>query len=76
MSADTGRAFPDPARAEAIQSPCIGVCAMDWDRDICTGCGRTLEEIGDWAVMSADERREIMAELPERLSERPGGRNA
>ena len=70
MSADTGKPFPDPAQAEAVETPCIGVCVMDWDHDICSGCGRTLEEIGDWALMSPAERREVMGDLAGRLAAR------
>jgi hypothetical protein len=32
------------------------------------GCGRTLEEIGDWYSMTDAERRTVMEELPARLS--------
>ena len=30
---------------------------------LCRGCGRTLEEIGDWFSMSDEERRAVMEEL-------------
>ncbi len=33
---------------EAVQSPCIGVCAIDDATDLCQGCFRTLDEIQDW----------------------------
>jgi predicted Fe-S protein YdhL (DUF1289 family) len=33
---------------------------------LCTGCGRTLAEIGGWRDYSDAERRAIMNRLPER----------
>ena len=33
---------------------------------LCRGCGRTLQEIVDWARMSEPARRAIMAALPAR----------
>jgi predicted Fe-S protein YdhL (DUF1289 family) len=50
-----------------IESPCILVCAIDNNTGYCFGCGRTREEIGAWSVMSADNRRTIMANLPARM---------
>ena len=39
---------------------------MDPQRDVCMGCGRTLDEIARWGVMRDDERDRVMAELPAR----------
>jgi len=39
---------------------------MDPRRDVCLGCGRTLDEIARWASMPDDERDTIMAALPTR----------
>jgi predicted Fe-S protein YdhL (DUF1289 family) len=41
---------------------------MDARSGLCSGCGRTLEEIARWGSMAEDERLEIMQELPQRLS--------
>jgi uncharacterized protein len=49
-----------------VNSPCIKVCQMDPQRDVCLGCARTLDEISRWARMSDAERSRIMAELPKR----------
>jgi predicted Fe-S protein YdhL (DUF1289 family) len=46
---------------------------------ICTGCYRSIDEIGAWSRFSDEERAEIMKELPERaprLKKRRGGRKA
>jgi predicted Fe-S protein YdhL (DUF1289 family) len=48
-------------------TPCIAVCMIDPRTDLCLGCGRTLPEIARWGQMPADERRALMAELPERI---------
>ncbi|GAK45202.1 conserved protein [Tepidicaulis marinus] len=53
--------------AEEIESPCIGVCAVDGRSGLCEGCGRKLKEIAGWRGYSAPERAEIMAALPERM---------
>jgi predicted Fe-S protein YdhL (DUF1289 family) len=50
-----------------IATPCIKVCTMDPAGKLCTGCGRTLEEIARWGSMSEAERARIMAALPARL---------
>lgn len=52
-----------------IESPCIKVCAIDPRSGLCTGCGRTLDEIARWVVLSAAERAAIMAALPRRRAD-------
>ena len=62
-----------------IESPCVRICVVHPEARICTGCYRTIDEIGRWSKMSADERRQIMADLPDRagtLTKRRGGRAA
>jgi uncharacterized protein len=49
-----------------MKSPCVKVCIMDPQRDVCMGCARTLEEIARWGVMAASERDAVMAALPAR----------
>ena len=46
-------------------SPCMNICVLDADR-VCTGCGRTLDEIARWGRMSAGEQWAVIARL-ERL---------
>ena len=46
---------------------------------ICTGCYRSIDEIGTWSKLSPEERAAIMQELPNRaalLKKRRGGRAA
>jgi predicted Fe-S protein YdhL (DUF1289 family) len=54
----------------AIETPCIKVCILDPESRLCRGCGRSLEEIARWSVLSAEERRRVVAELPRRLATR------
>jgi predicted Fe-S protein YdhL (DUF1289 family) len=51
----------------AIQSPCVRLCTIDHATRLCAGCGRTLDEIGNWLRYDDATRRAIMAALPERL---------
>jgi len=50
-----------------METPCVKICALDPATGLCSGCGRSLEEIGAWLNLSDAERRRIMAELPERM---------
>ncbi|WP_370229913.1 DUF1289 domain-containing protein [Cognatishimia sp.] len=66
-------------RRNEIDSPCIQVCVIHPTERICTGCYRSIDEIGAWSKFSEDERKEIMDELPNRaprLKKRRGGRAA
>lgn len=51
----------------AIQSPCILICAIDDKTGLCFGCGRSQQEIGAWSLYSHDERQTIMDDLPTRM---------
>lgn len=54
-----------------MQTPCIHVCSIDPATGFCTGCGRTLQEIGNWMSYSDEERQRIMAVLAARLFTKP-----
>ncbi|MEM7542864.1 MAG: DUF1289 domain-containing protein [Pseudomonadota bacterium] len=58
MSAGTGPGVVD--------SPCISICTIDEKTEICTGCFRTLDEIGEWLFMTNDKRREVVAKAEAR----------
>ena len=49
-----------------LESPCVKVCQLDNAKGVCIGCLRTLPEIARWSQMSGDERRRVMADLPNR----------
>ncbi len=64
---------------EKIDSPCVNICVIHPEARLCTGCLRSIDEITRWSRMAADERRELMAQLPARadqLIQRRGGRAA
>lgn len=46
-----------------IESPCINICKLDPTGRLCTGCGRTLDEIAHWRDLTPAERRAIMERL-------------
>lgn len=49
-------------------TPCILVCTLDDRTGLCSGCARSLDEIGGWAGFTPDKRQQIMAALPARLA--------
>ncbi|PKQ11736.1 MAG: DUF1289 domain-containing protein [Alphaproteobacteria bacterium HGW-Alphaproteobacteria-1] len=64
---------------DEVESPCVRICVVHPEARICTGCLRSIDEITRWSKLSADERRAIMAALPDRadlLKKRRGGRAA
>lgn len=66
-------------RRDEIESPCINVCLIHPETRLCTGCARSIDEIGAWTRMSPEARRAIIADLPNRSpapKKRRGGRAA
>ena len=64
---------------DEIQSPCVKICTIHPLERICTGCYRTIEEIGSWGSITYIDRKSIILELPKRklqLKKRRGGRSA
>ena len=49
-----------------VPSPCINVCRMAADTGLCSGCGRTLEEIAAWSSMGEERKREVWRRLATR----------
>lgn len=52
-------------RGKRPLSPCILICTLD-DNKVCLGCGRSLEQISGWAVMTKDEQWAVIDSLPAR----------
>ena len=52
-------------RSQRPLSPCVLICTLDKDK-ICLGCGRTLEQISRWALMSKDEQWAVIDQLAQR----------
>jgi uncharacterized protein len=53
----------------SVPSPCISVCQIDSATDACLGCRRTVDEIRDWIVMTAEEKGAVLA----RIAQLPAG---
>jgi uncharacterized protein len=51
-----------------ITSPCNKICEIHAPTGLCIGCGRTLDEIANWANASERERAAIVAQLPTRIN--------
>ena len=52
-----------------LPSPCTGICSMDMENLYCRGCFRTRHEIGGWALMSNEEKLDVLKELRLRRKE-------
>ena len=50
-----------------VPSPCLSVCVMDPQTEVCAGCWRTLEEIGVWSRMSDEAKRQVWQRIQQRL---------
>lgn len=73
---DTSKTDDIWARDE-VQSPCVKICVIHPESRLCTGCLRSIDEIGSWSRMSNDARALIMDDLPNRswkITKRRGGR--
>jgi predicted Fe-S protein YdhL (DUF1289 family) len=49
-----------------IISPCIGVCTLDIDSNICVGCLRTADEIANWPQLDNEKAMQIMKQIKDR----------
>ncbi|HBQ37038.1 MAG TPA: DUF1289 domain-containing protein [Rhodobacteraceae bacterium] len=62
---------------DEVSSPCVKLCVIHPEAELCTGCFRSLDEIAQWSKMTDAKRQEVMAELPARkplIVRRRGGR--
>jgi predicted Fe-S protein YdhL (DUF1289 family) len=60
------RARPQRVFDTSVPSPCIAVCQVDPASNLCIGCRRHIDEIRDWPIMSAEQKRAVLAALPAR----------
>jgi predicted Fe-S protein YdhL (DUF1289 family) len=47
-------------------TPCVGRCSHNVGDSLCRGCNRTVEEVRDWNTYTDEQKRALMALLPER----------
>ncbi|WP_235830177.1 DUF1289 domain-containing protein [Algihabitans albus] len=57
-----GRSLMD----DSVASPCVSICKIDKTTNLCLGCSRSVGEITDWCLLTAEEKRGVAAELPAR----------
>ncbi len=50
-----------------VLSPCMKICFRD-SQDVCFGCRRTGEEIGNWSKYSDEERKAILQKILNRTN--------
>jgi predicted Fe-S protein YdhL (DUF1289 family) len=55
--------------APGVASPCVRNCCLD-ERDVCLGCGRSLDEIRAWSESGDAERQNILERAAVRRAER------
>ena len=46
-----------------IISPCVGVCSIDPESDLCIGCLRFTSEIAIWPQINNERAHQIMNEI-------------
>jgi uncharacterized protein len=51
-----------------VPSPCVSICRMNMDSELCEGCLRTLDEIAAWGRMDDATKREVWQLIAQRLS--------
>ena len=44
-------------------SPCVSICQMDPASGLCTGCLRSLQEIGAWSSLDDAGRRAVWSRI-------------
>ncbi|MEN9847783.1 MAG: hypothetical protein RL368_523 [Pseudomonadota bacterium] len=52
---------------KVIPSPCIGVCSINSDNNLCSGCYRTMDEISAWYSFTLEEKKAVLARIEQRL---------
>lgn len=60
--------YPPPP-TDPLASPCVRNCCLD-ERNVCMGCGRSLDEIIAWGTATDAEKSATLARSRERLNAR------
>ncbi|EOW9339166.1 DUF1289 domain-containing protein [Vibrio cholerae] len=58
----------EPIETCSYKSPCVRHCCLD--KDICIGCGRTLDEICRWSSVTNSEKQDILINSLARVQSR------
>ncbi|MEF2524368.1 DUF1289 domain-containing protein [Vibrio mimicus] len=59
----------EPIEMCSYKSPCVRNCCLD-DKDICIGCGRTLDEICRWSSATNSGKQELLINSLARVQSR------
>lgn len=51
------------AQTITVKSPCIGTCLYDPAASSCLGCKRTPSEIGDWMIMTNEQKQDVLRRI-------------
>ncbi|MBE2294673.1 MAG: DUF1289 domain-containing protein [Phycisphaerales bacterium] len=49
-------------------SPCIGVCVVNPQTQLCDGCYRTLEEIANWWDYTSTQKSTVLEQSEQRVA--------
>ncbi len=52
-----------------VESPCVRICKLSAN-NVCIGCGRTVEEIAKWTVLTDHEKQAVLDRINARLAQR------
>ncbi len=55
-----------------LRSPCVSVCQMDAQDEVCVGCYRTRAEIAKWPSMDQDDQKLLLDILQDRRAKAIG----
>lgn len=58
-----------------VKSPCINICSLDPNTNLCLGCGRSVIEITNWTHLSDDKKNKILVKLERNNISRIGNRD-
>ena len=47
----------------SVPSPCLAICQIKKGDSVCVGCRRTMDEIRDWMLMTAEEKQAVLDRL-------------
>ena len=51
---------------QKIISPCVGVCEIDLQSQLCIGCLRSTDEIAMWPQIDYEKSLEVMNQIAKR----------
>lgn len=57
-----------PGYHETPPSPCVGVCVINPQTQLCDGCLRTLDEISAWWDYNSAQKQAVLDTLETRLT--------